>query len=67
MILTNHCHKMRMLTSSLINSFMLIHSELKVRFLNRSEKDLSSNMYFCLSSSCGFLFHERSKKAVELT
>ena len=55
-ILSNCCHKMRMLTSSLINSSMLTHGELKVRFLNRLEKDLSSDIYFYLSSLYGFLF-----------
>ena len=43
---------------------MLTHRELKFRFLNKSETDISSDMYFCLSSSCGFRFYERSKKAV---
>ena len=65
-ILSNRCHKIRMLTSSLINSSTLTHGELEVRVLNRSEKDLSSDIYFCLSSSDGFLFMKYLKKAVAI-
>ena len=42
---------------------MLTHGELKVRFLNRSEKDLSSDVYFYLSSFYGFLFMKYLKKS----
>ena len=41
---------------------MLTHGELKVRFLNRSEKDLSSDICFYLSSFYGFLFIKYLKK-----
>ena len=41
---------------------MLTHGEFKVIFLNRSEKDLFSDIYFCLSSSYGFLFMKDLKR-----
>ena len=61
-ILSNRCHKMRMLTSRLIHSSMLTHGEFKVIFLHRSEKDLFSDVYFCISSSYGFLLMKDLKK-----
>ena len=61
--LTNPCHKTRMLTSTLINSFMLTHRELKVRFLNRSGKKIFPVIYtFAYLAFFGFLFMTDLKK-----
>ena len=45
---------------------MLMYEKFKVRFLYRSEKDLSSDIYFCQFSSYGFLFMKYLKKAVAI-
>ena len=65
--LTNPCQWTRMLRSSLINSFMLTHRELKVRFLNRSEeKNLSSDVYFAYLALMVFFFMTDLKKVVAI-